>query len=250
MEIFSRLLHEKSKSAWSKDYNESDPTTWPTEWKTRFYKEYKRFPSIPLPDIDVSDIDRPLTNCISSRKSDRDLISPNQLNLKQLSVLLKYSCGEFNSPEKMNAGYRAQPSAGARFPIEMYVLLFHGDQLESGVYHYNVKNHTLEWMWEGGDLFNDKTFLMRGTETSWTNNASALLVMSGVFWRSQNKYGARGYRMACIEVGAIIQNLYLVSQLLNLKCVAFSGTNDDKIESLLDFNTETESLIMSTVIGS
>lgn len=248
MEIFSRLLHEEGKTQYVKEFAETDSSTWPAEWKTTFYKEYLRFPSITLPEI-TQPPQADLFTAIASRRSQREF-SGEGLQLDQLSALLKYSCGEFNkTSEGTEGGYRAQPSGGARFPIEMYVLLFSSKEkeLKPGVYHYNVKKHTLEWMWEGGDMFEDKSFLMK---SGWTKKASALLVMTGVFWRTQNKYQARGYRMVGIETGAIMQNLYLVSGALGLKCVAFAGTNDDKIEQLLDLDTDVESLVTSVVIGT
>lgn len=245
MELFSRLLHEKGKNLYDKDFKESDPSTWPAEWRKTFYKEYLRFPTIQLPEPSRKDLS--LQEAIANRKSNRNM-SGEGLSLEQLSLLLKYSCGEFHkNTENTSGGYRAQPSAGARFPIEMYVLLFSGKDIKPGVYHYNVKKHALEYMWEGGETFSDKSLLMK---SPWTKDASALLVMSGVFWRSQNKYRARGYRMVCIEVGAIIQNLYLMAETVGLKTVAFAGTNDDKIEALLDLDTEIESLVMSVIIGT
>lgn len=245
MEPFSRLLHEKGKTAYEENFVEADPSTWPKEWTTTFYKEYTRFPSIELPDHGPNS---ELLAAIQSRKSQRTF-SGEGLQADQLAKLLKYSCGEFHANTDSAGGYRAQPSGGARFPIEMYVLLFSSkdEDLQPGVYHYNVKRHALEWMWEGGDMFAEKSFLMK---SPWTEDASALFVMTSVFWRNQNKYTARGYRMICVEAGAIIQNLYLVANALGLKCVAYAGTNDDKIEELLDLDTEFESLVMSVVLGT
>ena len=39
---------------------------------------------------------------------------------------------------------RAYPSGGARFPLEIYVFLFKCKDLVSGIYHYNVLDHSLE----------------------------------------------------------------------------------------------------------
>lgn len=74
-------------------------------------------------------------------------------------------------------------------------------------------------------------------------------MLTAVFWRNQNKYGDRGYRHICAEAGAILQNLYLLSGELDIACTAYSGTNDDKVEELLGLDTESESLIVSAIIG-
>lgn len=246
MELLSRLLHEQGKNSYEKDFKEIDPATWPAEWSTTYYKTYPRFPAIKLPEPRLENTPS-LMSAIRNRRSDRNFTG-GKLNLDQLSTLLKYSCGEIKLETDISkGGYRAQASGGARFPIEMYVLLFASTGIEPGVYHYNVKDHSLEYMWAGQEMFDDKSLLMKST---WTKDASALLVMTGVFWRTQNKYHARGYRMICIEAGSIIQNIYLLAGSLGLKCVAFAGTNDDKIEELLGLDTEVESLVMSTVIGT
>jgi len=244
MEIFSRLLHEKGKTIYDENFVEEDSSKWPAEWTTTYFKKYLRFPEILLPNI-KREFD--LFTAISGRKSEREL-SPESLGLEELSTLLKYSCGEIESTSENSGRHRAQPSGGARFPVEVYILLFRSEStdLRPGVYHYDVKHHSLRWLWEGGEMFTNKSYLMK---SKWTEDASALIVMTSVFWRNQNKYKARGYRMICIEAGAIIQNIYLICKALKLKCTAYAGTNDDKIEELLDLDTEVESVIMSVVIG-
>lgn len=68
--------------------------------------------------------------------------------MEGLSILLKYSCGiTRRTPE--GDGRRAQPSGGARYPIETYCLIVKpGKGLEPGLFHYNVKNHYLERLWD------------------------------------------------------------------------------------------------------
>ena len=244
MEPYSRLLHEEGKTYYSEGLIDSDPSTWPLEWRTTYYKEYPRFKSFPLPSRTPSS---DLFQAIAHRKSSRTFTN-EPLTREQLGTLLKYSCGAFiREHDREQPLHRAQPSGGARYPIETYVLLFKGSDLAAGVYHYNVRTHALEFMWDAGEQFNHTSHLMRG---EWTKDASALIVFTGVFWRNQNKYKARGYRMICAEAGAIIQNMYLVAPSIALKCTALAGTNDDQIETLLDLDTDQESLITSIVIGT
>lgn len=244
MEIFSKLLHEKSKANYRSDFKEADPASWPKEWKTTYYKEYKRFPSISLPETKPQS---DLFEAIANRRSNRNLGGDGP-TLEQLSGLLKYACGEFEHVDgDQKVTRRAQPSGGGRYPIEAYLLILRSPDVPAGVYHYNVKLHQLDSMWSGKEILSDPSLIIK---SQWAYQTSALLVFTGVFWRSQNKYGARGYRLICIEVGAIIQNLYLVAQSLGLKCVAFSGTHDDNIEKLLDLDPETESLVMSALIST
>jgi len=82
-------------------------------------------------------------------------------------------------------------------------------------------------------------------------DASLIIFQTAVFWRTCIKYGERGYRFVLQESGHIGQNIYLVSEVLNLKCCALGGfrISDEQIEKLLDIDGITESLIYTSVIG-
>ena len=142
---------------------------------------------------------------------------------------------------------RAQASGGARFPIEVYPIVFRSSgELPAGLYHYNVKEHKLgvllEQEFEDRDI--DKLFTY-----PWVKDAAIGIVMTAVFWRNQNKYGERGYRYVLIEAGHIGQNMYLVSEALGLKCCALGGTRDENLETLIDIDGETESVVYGLALG-
>ena len=82
-------------------------------------------------------------------------------------------------------------------------------------------------------------------------DASLIIFLTAVFWRTQNKYKERGYRFVLIEAGHIGQNIYLISEALGLKCCALGGfrISDEQIEKLLDLDGVAESLVYTLVIG-
>lgn len=245
LERLTKLLHENGKTVYKKDFKPVDPSEWPEEWKTTHYKEYLRFPSIALPDVEE---DTELVKRIVARRSSRKF-SNEGLTLHELTLLLRYTCGQFTYTSKGNQKiHRAYPSAGARYPTEMYIILrtSKDKNILPGVYHYNVRKNTLEFMWEEKGSRANPSILVRDT---WAERASALFVMTSVFSRSQNKYGDRGYRYACIEIGAIVQNFYLLADKLGLPCVAYGGTNDDEIEKLLALDVTTESVVTAVLVG-
>ena len=77
-----------------------------------------------------------------------------------------------------------------------------------------------------------------------------LLAITGVFDRTQVKYGERGYRYALLEAGHVGQNVYLATQALGLGCCGLAGTRDLAIEELLGIDGVTESLLYTLVIGT
>lgn len=244
MEVdFSKIFHQSSKDR-SKGHPpiENDSSNWPDEWKTTYYKSYPRLPKINLGDEPPS---ADFFELVKKRKSRRNF-SRLSVTKNELSALLKYSCGNMRS---MNSGrfHRAQASGGARFPIEVYPIVFRGENdLKPGLYHYNVKDHALDVLWDrefsDGDI--DKLF-----SYPWVKDASVGIVMTSVFWRNQNKYGERGYRYIMLEAGHIGQNVYLVSEALGLKCCALGGTYDENLEKLIDIDGITESIIYALAIG-
>lgn len=240
---FSKIFHQSSKDL-SKGHppipkNSAD---WPAEWKTRQYKAYPRLPKIVLPDekpqADFFDL-------VLKRHSGRKY-SKQPLSLREVSALLKYSCGITGVAED-GLPRRAQASGGARYPIEVYLFVFvPSEGLPTGVYHYDVKNHQLDTLWRREFASEDiaKLFL---NEFVW--GASAAVVMTATFSRTQNKYGERGYRLILLEAGHIGQNIYLATEALGLQCCALGGTFDTAIEECLDIDGSTESAVYSLVIG-
>jgi SagB-type dehydrogenase family enzyme len=239
---FSKLFHQSSKDHTQGGlYPPKDFSEWPEEWKKFYYKDYPRLQKITLPKTSLN---ADFYTLIKNRKSERDF-SKNPATIEQLSTLLQYSCGITHNSKGMQS--RAQPSGGARFPLEVYPIVFRdSSDVPSGLYHYNVREHALDSLWrrsfseeEIGELF---TY-------PWARSASFALVITGVFYRTQMKYGERGYRYILIEAGHIGQNVYLNAGALGLKCCALAGTQDQNLEKLLDIDGVSESVVYALALG-
>jgi SagB-type dehydrogenase family enzyme len=222
---------------------------WPPEWTTIYYKTYPQLEKIALPEAHPH---ADLFEVVRRRGSGREFDS-SPLSLEQLSILLKYSCGivgeggtaSYGESPKQNI--RAQPSAGARFPIEVYPIVFSGtSDLPAGSYHYNVKSHSL-------DVLLQQTFTPEAIgkliSYDFVKKASCVIILTAVFYRNQMKYGERGYRYALLEAGHIGQNLYLASGALGLQCCAMGGTQDEEVEAFLGIDGVSESVVYAIVIG-
>lgn len=218
-----------------------DPKDWPKEWKTMYYKGYSRLPEILLPKPQRPK-ENSLTNALEKRASERTF-SPNPVSLATLSTLLHYSVG-LKARGDDTAFSRFYPSGGARYPIETYLLSLN-TELENGLYHYYLKNHSLEKL----TSFDLKT-LTHYVDQPWIQKAGCLLLLTAIFQRTTMKYGDRGYRLVLAESGHIAQNLYLLSASLDLSCCATNGFIDDKFNELIDIDGIHESIIYTLVIGN
>ncbi len=241
---YSRLYHRSSQShAKGHPAYSNDPKEWPEEWLTTYYKTYPRFERIPL------DVMRPeaadFFTLVSERKSRRDF-TKEAISLRDLSILLKFACGT-TTPLGDGTFRRAHPSAGGRFPLEVYPIALRDEgDMRAGLYHYNVQEHSLETLWARAFYDGEVDQLF---SYDWVKKASVVFIMTSVFARTQNKYGERGYRYILLEAGHIAQNVYLIAEALGIKCTALVGTRDEKLEKLLDIDGVGESVVYAVALG-
>ena len=161
---------------------------------------------------------------LSERRSLREY-SDEALTLPEISQLLWAAQGitnERDAPSRWNqdyewqGGYRTAPSAGALFPLELYVVAANVDGLSQGVYKFVPKDHSIIKVADGdkrGDIFNV------GLKQASIKHAPALIIIAAVYERTLVKYGDRSERYIFIETGHVGQNIYLQSAALEIGAV-------------------------------
>ena len=220
-----------------------DPKLWPAEWKKIAFKGYSRLDEIKL----VRPI---LANNISLKKTLFKRVSVRtytykRVSIKKLSTLLYFTAGLKKEDLGLIAN-RFYPSAGARYPLEVYILSFKTD-LTIGLYHYYIKNHSLE-MLSSSDSIDLNFDLIFNQE--WIKKASFLIFITARFKRNTNKYADRGYRYILMEAGHMGQNIYLLTEALGLGCCAIGGFVDGQLNKLLDIDGVEESILCVYAVGS
>ncbi len=203
-----------------------DEEQWPLNWIKIFYKTFPRFPKIPLIKFNIEE---ELEMLLQRRQSFREF-SGTPLKLSQLEHLLYYSMGIKPGKEHSEQPTRMQPSGGARYPIETYVVVNNVGDLKQGLYHYNVKDSLLEVMLT--EDLRDKMRLITGELMGGTS--AAVIILTGVMSRAEVKYGINAYKFALLEAGHIGQNIYLLTEKNNLGCCPMAGFDNDKTATLLD----------------
>jgi len=215
----SLIYHQKTKL--KKLKTPLDPKKWPKAWTVINFKSYPRYPyyELPKPHLKTN-----LSFCeiLMNRRSRRSF-SKTPLSLSDLSNLLFYSAG-IKGEKYIKGGERFYPSAGARYPLEIYPLVLNVKDLKPGVYHYYVKTHGLEELFTGDGVKNE---ILANFNSAWIHTSSIILIISAVFFRTQIKYQERGYRHIMSEVGFLSQNVYLVCEALNLASCSLGGYFDD-----------------------
>lgn len=239
---FSKIFHQSSKDLLKGRGDISDNSSGRAEWLTTHYKTYPRLPVLELVRGTVfADFSRVL----NGRSSERDF-SGAAIDLNEAALLMQYASGVTDTTLADGRPRRTHPSAGGRYPLEMYVINFIASPgFPSGVYHYNIKRHAFEVLEERTFSSEDKK---RWFTDEFVDKASVAVIMTALFWRTQNKYGERGYRYVILEAGHIGQNLYLLANALGLKCCV-AGTHDKEIEEFLDIDGMVESVVYAIALG-
>ncbi|OGO02114.1 MAG: hypothetical protein A2Y59_04695 [Chloroflexi bacterium RBG_13_52_14] len=178
---------------------------------------------------------------IVNRRSHRDF-SGQAMPLAELSHLLLYSSGITDKRH----GFRAAPSAGATYPIEVYAFANNVEALPKGVYHYLIPSHELELMHEG-DLSHDLSNAALGEKM--VRHANVVLALSAVLQRTQRRYKERAQRYIFFEAGHIAQNAYLVATSMGLGACAIGAFFDDEVNRLLGLNIRDESALYLIAVG-
>jgi SagB-type dehydrogenase family enzyme len=136
-------------------------------------------------------------------------------------------------------GYRTAASAGALYPLELYLVAGDVEGLATGLYHYIPQQHALTRV-RGGDL--REPLAEASLRQASITDAPAVLVIAGVFQRTAVKYGERAERYVHIEVGGVAQNIYLQAESLDLGAVLMGAFRDQEVKECLGLPADHEPL--------
>lgn len=178
---------------------------------------------------------------IMERRTERSF-SSKTLTLEQLSQILWAAQG---ITEK--GGFkRAAPSAGALYPMDVFVVVGKGsiDGMGQGIYHYEPRTHSLSLIAEG----DHRDELARSSLSQfWMAKAPVNVVICAEYRRITGKYGERGERYAVIESGHIAQNIFLQCQAVGLHAGLVGAFTDAEVRRVLSIEPGLEPLLIMPV---
>ncbi|ACB84181.1 SagB/ThcOx family dehydrogenase [Natranaerobius thermophilus] len=189
--------------------------------------------------------DLTIEEAIEERRSVRSY-QEEGLSEQELSQLLWAAQGITDK----NRNYRAAPSAGATFPMEIFVLVEQVEGLASGVYHYLPEKHSLKVLKsededKSEELSQELMKAALGQDS--IGEAPVNIIIAAVYDRVTAEYGEVGYRYGKMEAGHISQNIYLQSQGLDLGTVAIGAFHQDSVSNILELSQDTEPLYIMPV---
>ncbi len=130
-----------------------------------------------------------------------------------------------------HGGLRTAPSAGALYPLELYIAVGNVNSFSTGVYKYNAHKHSLIKTDEG-----DKRaeLSQAALGQSYIEDSSAVIIIAAEYKRITGKYGQRGIQYTYIETGNIAQNISLQNVSLNIGTVIVGAFDDSEVKRVLN----------------
>lgn len=216
------------------------------------YKLYPKFVSHSLSDfIDNENPIDEFSKLILTRRSKRSFNVEYKISLFELAQILHFSYG-INLEEKLNdidghMGFRAVPSAGGLYPLEIYIVLINS-HIESGLYHYSVRDSNLVLLKTGNHLEYLKTIIQAEPYIN-INTAGGLVFITSMAERQIMKYGERSYRFTLQEVGYVTQMMSLLFEKIKFGSCITGAYIDDEINNFIGIDGVFETVQNVLIFG-
>lgn len=172
--------------------------------------------------------------------------SRSSMSLRELSFLLWCMQG-FRKTGPEHIPIRNTPSSGLRYPLETYFVAGEVDGLETGLYRYLPRSHSIVIERLGSDL----PFAMGDASMNFkiVTRAAVTFLWVGVPYRSVWTLGNRGYRSVLIEAGHACQALILASECIGYQVQPSDLFNDERVLQVTNLDPETQWPVYLAAVG-
>lgn len=181
---------------------------------------------------------------VLSRRRSCENFSDQPVDFRTLSEICSLSYGvtaRFGEQQ-----FRTAPSAGALFPIDVFIHALNVEGLDRGVYYYSPGDNALSPL----PALADDQQLIRALMMEDKVAPAFVVTLVATFWRTRFKYGHRGMRFALIEAGHIAQNVVLAATAKNLGSRPIGGFIDDELNGVIPgINGTDDAAVYSILVG-
>ena len=238
----ARVFHEVTKHSYTSVRSSPHLLDW--DLKPLPYKIYPGAASIALPrDLNLSGM-----STLSALTSRPDEGSSAPLDITALTRILFCADGLTRQKRVGTEDYhfRAAPSAGALYSIEVYVSAGEVEGLETGLYHFSPADLRMTGL-RRGDW---REYLARAAANRPSIvRASAVIALSAIYWRSAWKYRARAYRYCYWDAGTMLANLLGAAAAEGISGEVITAFEDPALEALLGIDGDREGMIALIALG-
>jgi SagB-type dehydrogenase family enzyme len=238
----SRVFHESTKHSYTSVRSSPHYLDW--EIKPMPYKIYPAAGALALP----RDLVLPRTPALAAIAEDGRGRAGVALGIENLTRILFCADGLTRARKIGGEDYhfRAAASAGALYPVELYLAAARCDGIEPGLYHFSPADLKLRGLrrgdWRG---YLARVAAMRPS----IEQALAVVIMTSIFWRSTWKYRARGYRYCFWDTGTVAANLLAGAAAEDLSAEVITAFIDSELEKLLGVDGRREGVTAMVALG-
>jgi SagB-type dehydrogenase family enzyme len=190
-----------------------------------------------------------LSDTVARRRSVRTYTG-EAMSLAYLGTILRLAGGITGSGGPHGEiAFRAAPSGGGLYPIDIHVGALRINGLARGLYVYDPR---ADLLWHRGSEAVVEAVLAATAapdQVIMTSAATAIVLLVGRPWRAMRKYGPRAMRHVFLEAGAIAEHINLAAAALGIGAVDSSSFYDDEVHEALGLDGVYEALVHGQVLG-
>jgi putative peptide maturation dehydrogenase len=199
-------------------------------------------------DLPLVRRDGGLYRALADRKTTRGFDRAQRMAVEELAIVLYEVFGCRGTAPILGDIFcikRASPSGGGLHPVEAYPILTRVEGLESGIYHYNARDHALELVEPLGEEETVSLATQFVCGQAYFGSAHVGLVLTARFPRNYWKYRKqqKAYTVILMDAAHLSQTLYLVAAELGLGAFVTVAVNSLDIEERLGLDGVTEGVV-------
>lgn len=179
-----------------------------------------------------------LEEAINRRRSVRNF-HDQHLTTEGLSQILWAAQGRTDP-----RGLRTAPSAGAQYPLDVYIVVGKVKGFSSGIYHYDPQGHSASILHKGDFRY---PLARACLGQMFIADAPVVIVVTAEYGRITDRYGERGVRYAHMECGHVGQNICLQAGGLGLGTVVIGAFRDQAVSETLHLPEERRPLYVMPI---
>jgi SagB-type dehydrogenase family enzyme len=234
----AEVYHQETKYAereMSKHDKRPDPRQQPLLYKEyHSEKEFDLIPYLPFHNNPFTGEPLgPITKLSEEMPLTRGQLSRLLYFTNGVTGIVRYSSGQ-------SLLLRAAPTAGGLYPTEIYLAVRNCSYLESGIYNFQVKDHSLVLAWEGNYWSAFEKYCM-GHEA--IAQSHFLIFLTAVYQRSTWRYSERAYRRILLDTGHVLGNLAAYASYEGITAYPIAGFFDASLNALLYLNKANEGVL-------
>ncbi len=198
---------------------------------------------VPPEDLTVGTM--PLIQAIRQRRS-RRRFTRDPLTLEELSFLLWATQGRSRPAGEGSPHLRTVPSAGARHPLETYLLVNRVQGVAAGLYRYLPLEHRL-------CLLDDDRRTAREIHIAcyeqYVAESAVTFIWAAVPYRTAWRYAYLAPRLILLDAGHVCQNLYLACEAIGAGTCAVGAYDQARLDAILDLDGVEELAVYVAPVG-